>query len=92
MRQAHGVLENRALREHMSIKRLPLRSLPATSQEMVNSWLVAQPTEARSLFRKQPSCFYAARKLRIPRNWSSAQVPPSLVRKRDAEQEPALAA
>jgi len=92
LRQAHGVLENRALREHMSIKRLPLRDLPATSQDMVNAWIASQPAEARSLFRRQPSCLYAARKLRIARDWSSAQVPPSLVRQRDAEAEPVRAA
>ena len=92
LRQAHGLLESRAFRDHMSVKRLPLNALSATSQEMVNNWITAEPAEARSLFRKQPACLYAAHKLRTPRDWSKAQVPPVLVRQRDAEEEPSLAA
>lgn len=91
LRQAQGVLESRAFREHTSIKRLPLESLPATSQDMVNNWLKAQPLQARSLFRKQPSCLYAARQLRVPRNWETTQVPPVLLRKQGAEEALCLA-
>ncbi|WP_305822854.1 hypothetical protein [Massilia brevitalea] len=79
LRQAQGELESRAFREHTSLKRLPLHLLPATSQAMVNNWIDANPGEARSLFRKNPSCLYAARQLRIPRNWSATQVPPVLL-------------
>lgn len=91
LRQAHGVLESRAFRDHMSIKRLPLQSLPATSQDMVNNWLKAEPEQARSLFRRQPSCLYAARQLRLPRNWSATQVAPVLLRNRGGEEGPCLA-
>jgi len=90
LRQAHGVLESRAFRDHMSIKRLPLQALPATSQDMVNNWIKAQPEQARSLFRRQPSCLYAARQLRLPRNWSATQVAPVLLRKRGGEEGPCL--
>ena len=86
LRQAHGVLESRAFREHMSIRRLPLHALPATSQDMVNNWIKAQPEQARSLFRRQPSCLYAARQLRLPRNWSATQVAPVLLRKRSDDE------
>ena len=85
LRQAHGILESRAFREHMSIKRLPPRLLPATSQDMVNNWLAAQPAQARSLFVKQPSCLYAARQLRRPRNWAATQVAPQLLYKFGSE-------
>jgi hypothetical protein len=80
LRQAYGVLESRALREHMTIKRLAPQHLPATAQDMINHWLTAQPEQARSLFLKHPSCLYAARQLRAPRDWSKAQVAPVLVR------------
>ena len=79
LRQAQGVLENRALREHMGIKRLPPQALPATAQDMINDWLGAQPAKARSLFLKQPSCLYAARQLRTPRDWSKTELPPVLM-------------
>jgi len=79
LRQAQGDLENRALREHMSIKRLPPSSLPATAREMITGWLQAQPGQARSLFIKRPTTWYAARKLRTPRDWSATQSAPVLL-------------
>jgi hypothetical protein len=80
LRQAQGVLESRALREHMTIKRLAPQFLPRTAQGMISDWLAAQPAQARSLFLKQPSCLYAARKLRAPRDWSATEVAPVLLR------------
>ena len=79
LRQAQGVLENRAIREHMAIQRLPPQNLPVTAQEMANSWLKAQPEQARALFLRQPLCLYAARQLRLPRNWAKTQVAPVLL-------------
>ena len=79
LRQAQGDLENRALREHMTVKRLPPNQLPQTAQEMVFGWLHAQPGQARSLFLKRPTTWYAARKLRAPRDWSATRVAPKLL-------------
>jgi hypothetical protein len=76
LRQAQGMLENRAFHEHMAIKRLSPQSLPATTQDMINDWLRKQPAQARVLFLKQPACLYAARQMRIPRDWSATRVPP----------------
>ncbi len=80
LRQAFGVLESQAFREHMSIKRQSPQSLPVTAQEMINNWLADHPAKARSLFLKHPSCWYAARQLREPRDWSKTQVAPLLLR------------
>lgn len=85
LRQAHGVLESRAFRDHMAVKRLPLQSLPATTKDMINNWLTAEPAQARSLFLRQPACAYAARQLRTSRNWSTTEVPPVLLRKHGSE-------
>jgi hypothetical protein len=79
LRQAQGDLENRAVREHMAIKRLPPQQLPATTNSLVNGWLASQPQEARALFLKRPSCYYAARKLRQERDWSATAVVPELM-------------
>lgn len=84
LRQAQGALESQAFREHMTIKRLPPRFLPATTQEMVGNWLTSQPALARSLFLKQPLCLYAARQLRKSRDWSTTQVAPALLREHRA--------
>ncbi|MGJ9418472.1 hypothetical protein ACHAC9_12000 [Massilia sp. CMS3.1] len=79
LRQAHGTLETRAVREHMTVNRLPPQLLPATAQDMINQWLSAQPEQARAMFLKHPSCLYAARQLRAPRDWSATQVAPLLL-------------
>lgn len=91
LRQAHGVLESRAFREHMSIKRLPPRLMPVTAQEMVNNWIAEQSGQARSLFLKRPTCWYAARQLRKSRDWTATKVPPTLLYTYSAAELSALA-
>lgn len=87
LRQAHGALESRAFREHMAIRRLPLQSLPATAQDMIQDWLTAQPAQARRLFMTQPLCLVAARALRVRRDWSATQVAPVLLCTHGGEEE-----
>lgn len=79
MRQAQGELENRAVREHLAVKRMAPGLLAPTSQALVAGWLAGQPAQARQLFRKRPLCAYAARRLRAPRDWSAAAVAPVMV-------------
>lgn len=79
LRQAQGELENRATREHMAIRKLPPQELPLTVAEMIEQWRASQPEQARALFRKNPLCRYAIRKLRSPRDWSSTATAPFLV-------------
>lgn len=86
LRQAQGMLESQAFRDHMSIKRLSPSLLPVTAQEMVNNWLKSRPELARSIFLKNPLCLYAAYKLREPRDWSKTQVAPVLLREIDARE------
>jgi hypothetical protein len=79
LRQAQGDLENRAVREHMAIRRLPPQQLPTTTNALVNGWLASQPQQARALFLKRPACYYAASKLRHERDWSGTAVVPELM-------------
>ena len=79
LRQAQGDLENRATREHLSIRRLAPHTLPATARDLVNEWIDAQPEQARALFMKRPLCLHAARKLRQPRDWAAATQSPELI-------------
>jgi len=78
LRQAQGELENRALREHMTVRRLPAQQLPETVSELVNHWIATQPEQARAIL-KRPTCRYAAYKLRHHRDWSAAKLPPQLL-------------
>lgn len=79
LRQAQGILENRAAREHLSIKRLAPELLPATARELVNSWIAENSAQARRLFVRHPLCAFAAWRLRQARDWSAATIAPVLV-------------
>jgi hypothetical protein len=79
LRQAQGELENRAVREHLSVRRLPLAQLPGTAHELVNGWLGKQRSQAFKTFLRNPFCLVAAYKLRRGRDWSAAQKPPRLL-------------
>lgn len=79
LRQAQGQLENRAVREHLAVKRLAPHLLATTVQALVGKWIAEQPAQARQLFRKNPLCAYAAWRLRAPRDWSAAAASPLMV-------------
>jgi hypothetical protein len=79
LRQAQGELENRAVREHLSIRRLPLEQLPGTAQELVNRWVGEKRSQAWLMYLRNPFCMHAAYKLRRERDWSHANIPPALL-------------
>lgn len=79
LRQAQGVLENRAVRQHLAVEKRSPEALPVTVSELVEKWIANCPEEARSIFLKQPLTMYAARKLRQPRDWSGTSSPPVLL-------------
>jgi len=79
LRQAQGELENRAAREHLSIRRQAPAQLAATTADLVGAWIAAQPDQARRLFLVRPLTAMAARRLRQPRDWSAAQAAPQLL-------------
>lgn len=78
-RQAQGDLENRAAREHMAIRRLPITRFPRTVRELVLDWIAAHPDEARRLYLKNPLRLRAARRMRAPQDWSAAERAPELL-------------
>lgn len=73
VRQARGILENRAVREHLAVRRALPQTLPCTAQELVFEWLSTQPQAARSLFIRMPLTYYAARQFRAPRDWRATE-------------------
>lgn len=86
LRQAQGELENRAVREHLIVKRLAPHLLASTTHTLVNGWISEQPKQAWGLFFRRPLCAYAAWRLRTARDWSAARLAPLLVLK-SAESE-----
>jgi hypothetical protein len=79
LRQAQGDLENRAVREHLSIQHLPLEQLPSTVHELVNRWVDGRRCEAWGMYLRNPFRLHAACKLRRGRDWSQAKRPPALL-------------
>ena len=80
-RQAQGVLENAAVRQHLALDRLLPETLPRTAAELVARWRAAHPDEARALLR-HPLRRRAARELALRRDWSLAKRAPELLRER----------
>jgi hypothetical protein len=79
LRQAQGVLENAALRDHFSIRKRRPESLPRTALDLVHSWIRANPAGARRIFRSHWLTPLAWRRLRTPRDWSQAEHAPRLL-------------
>lgn len=78
-RQAQGDLENRAAREHLAVRSLPIHLMPKTVRELVLSWIEAHPDQARQLYIKNPLRLHAARKMRLPIDWSATELAPELL-------------
>ncbi len=82
-RQAQGVLENAAVRQHLALDRLPPESLPRTVAELVARWRAAHPDKALALLW-HPLRRRAARQLALRRDWSLAELPPELLLERES--------
>lgn len=80
-RQAQGVLENAAVRQHLALDRLLPETLPRTAAELVARWRAAHPDEALALLR-HPLRRRAARELALRRDWSLAERAPELLLER----------
>lgn len=79
LRQAQGVLENKAVQNFLVLQKLPPQKLPRTASALVLDWAKNYPSEADAIFWKSPLCRFALKKLKQPRDWSSAAQPPQLV-------------
>lgn len=79
LRQAQGVLENTAIKNHLAINKLAPGSLPETVAELVRSWVATHKEQARRLFFKNPLTYLAWRKLRETAVQSGPVAQPVLV-------------
>ena len=84
LRQSQGTLENLAVRNHLAVLKRPPSAMPRTINQLVNDWLDADPARAKQTFMRDPLSLYAARKLRAPRDWTSANLLPVKVFERNA--------
>lgn len=79
LRQAQGELENRAAREHLSIRQLEPETMARTINGFVNEWTAAHPAQARHVFLTRPLTYFAARILKQEKNWFAATIPAQLL-------------
>ncbi|MEN3976094.1 hypothetical protein [Emcibacter sp. SYSU 3D8] len=73
LRQAQGMLENRAVRQHLAVDRRKPEALPETARELVLNWVDRHGGEARTLFRHHPLAYLAYRRFPlwpVPRHGS----------------------
>lgn len=64
LRQAQGELENVAVRDHFSLRKLPPETLPATTAALVTDWVARHPDHAARVFRRSLLTRHAHAKLR----------------------------
>lgn len=79
LRQGQGDLENAALRDHFSQRRLRPELLPLTSSELMLSWVEANPGRFHQMCMRRPLTWYAYQKIRKPRDWSMSARAPELL-------------
>lgn len=72
IRQAQGVLENRAVANFLTQQKRAPENLPHTASEMVEDWIRECPNEATTILRNNPIIRMALKRLRDPRDWSEA--------------------
>lgn len=63
LRQAQGTLENIAVRDHFSLRKLAPETLPQTVTALVREWVGRHPEHAGHLFRRHPLTRLAYAKL-----------------------------
>lgn len=79
LRQAQGVLENKAVENFLAHQKMVPEKLPYTVSELVLEWVEHYPDDARLVLWKNPLSKFALKKFSKYRDWSSAMQPPQLV-------------
>lgn len=55
IRQAKGVLENAALRDHLLVRKQPLEAIPETATKLVTEWMTRCPGDAQAVIKRNPT-------------------------------------
>lgn len=84
-RQAQGELENLAVRDHLSRRRLAPETLPQTARDLVLRWWHGENGPTGHEILRHPSWLLAIRRFRQPQDWSSADLIPVAVYRHDVD-------
>lgn len=86
-RQALGVFEAHAIREHLVHHERSLADLPTTSDRFIGSWMRRHPAAALKTLCLHPLSLPVLAELRRRRDWNLRNSPPTLVRINDRSRE-----
>jgi hypothetical protein len=79
LRQAQGRLENLAVRDHLSVRKLDPAALPASVHELVLGWIERNRDEAGAILNRDPLMRFALAKLREQKAPTDASASAELV-------------
>lgn len=84
-RQAQGVLENLAVRDHLAERRQAPESLPRTVRELVLQWWHSESGPSWHQILLNPTCLLVMRRFRTACDWSLADAEPTEVYRNDVD-------
>jgi hypothetical protein len=68
-----------ATKDHLAQRKMPPNQIPRTTEEFVLSWAKNNPKVVRRTLWKSPLSWIVLRRLSEPKDWSSANKPPTLI-------------
>jgi hypothetical protein len=78
IRQARGILENAAVKDHIVNKKQTFESLTPIASQLILDWISRYPTKAQLLMLRNPTAFLGLRELRSAPKWSSKSISATL--------------
>lgn len=79
LRQARGLMENAAIKEHLLGRRAPPERLPEDVSVLLRSWSASHPATVRSMKWRHPLVWLALRKLQMAETLNVNDLRPQLV-------------
>ena len=79
LNNALRVLVIQATKNFLAYRKLPPEHLPRTIEDFILGWMQMDPPGASRTLWKSPLCWVALNKLRHPKDWSAAELPPNML-------------
>lgn len=79
LRQSQGELENLAVKDFLSKRKLSPELFPDTASELVLEWAKRCPSDVQGAIWKSPLTWLALKRMREPKDWSGQKLAPELI-------------
>lgn len=77
LRQARGLLENAAIKDHLAVRKLPPETLPESAFQLINEWMKRRPEDLDRLLKKHPLARRALATIEQGSTWSDKDLAPA---------------